>query len=65
MLVGAAIFGFFGMATMLFVFVLYLLTAESYGVPVVGESGLALTTSYQVPTRKKGRDMHATEAGVR
>ncbi|HWI62268.1 MAG TPA: spore germination protein [Symbiobacteriaceae bacterium] len=62
---GGAIFGFFGMATVLFGFLLYLMTAESFGLPFIGESGLALTAGYRLPPRKKGRDIHATEAGVR
>lgn len=64
-LAGSAIFGFFGMATVLFGFLLYLMTAESFGVPFVGESGLALTTEYRLPSRRKGADSGATEAGAR
>jgi hypothetical protein len=64
-LAGSAVFGFFGMAVVLFGFLLYLMTAESFGVPFVGESGLALTAAYRVPPQRKGGDIHATEAGIR
>lgn len=56
-ILGAAAFGFFGVATVIFILAAYLTRAESFGVPFVGETGLSFTTKGGVSSRKTGGDL--------
>lgn len=55
----AGFFGFFGMATVLFLFTMYLAQSRSFGVPFFWEPGLRLTAPGRVAARQPGRQPHA------
>jgi hypothetical protein len=63
MLLGAAIFGFFGMAAVGFLMAAYLTQATSFGLPFWGESGLRFTAPGAVASRKGGK-VRAAKASV-
>ncbi|MFZ5814534.1 MAG: spore germination protein [Bacillota bacterium] len=54
MILAAGILGFFGMATVLFLFSIYFVQARSYGVPFFGEPGVRFTASGGISSRRQG-----------
>ncbi|HYF94043.1 MAG TPA: spore germination protein [Symbiobacteriaceae bacterium] len=65
LLVGAVVFGFFGIAAVFFGLALHLMTAESFGVPFFGESGLSFAAADRMSARRKGGELPADPTEIR
>lgn len=57
-MLGAAVFGFFGVAAVVFMLAAYLNRTESFGVPFIGENGLSFASRGGAATKKTGRGIH-------
>ncbi len=58
MILGAGAFGFFGMATILFLISMYLAQSKSYGVPFFGEPGIHYAAPGGISSRTQGGRTH-------
>jgi spore germination protein KA len=54
MILGAGVFGFYGVAAAAFVLVVYLTQANSFAVPLIGETGLRFRSPGRASSRKGG-----------
>lgn len=65
MIAGAVMFGLFGMAAVGFLLATYLMQAESFTVPFIGETGLKFTAAGRFSSRRKGGPLRAARRAIR